>query len=197
MKKNKLIYLTQIFADDNGGNGNDGDNQDNQDNQDGNTEKKYTDADLDKIIGQKFAKWQKEQEKKISEAERLAKMSEADRTKAERDALQKELDDLKRANSLAQMHTEARKLLAADEITIDDELVDILVTDDADKTKAAVTAFAKAYKTAVQDGVKAALKGKTPARGGGSGTLTKADILKVEDPLERQKLIAENIKLFK
>ena len=124
-------------------------------------------------------------------------MSEADRTKAERDALQKELDDLKRANSLAQMHTEARKLLAADEITVSDELVDILVTDDADKTKAAVQAFSKAYKEAVQDGVKAALKGKTPARGGGSGTLTKADILKVEDPLERQKLIAENIKLFK
>jgi hypothetical protein len=196
MKKKKLFYLTQIFAEPEDNN-NENDNQDNQDGKDGNTEKKYTDADLDKIIGAKFAKWQKEQEKKISEAERLAKMSEADRTKAERDALQKELDDLKRANSLAQMHTEARKLLAADEITIDDELVDILVTDDADKTKAAVTAFAKAYKEAVQDGVKAALKGKTPARGGGSGTLTKADILKVEDPLERQKLIAENIKLFK
>lgn len=196
MKNKKLIYFTQIFADDNNNDDNNQDNKDNKDNA-GGGEKKYTDADLDKIIGAKFAKWQKEQERKISEAERLAKMSEADRTKAERDALQKELDDLKRANSLAQMHTEARKLLAADEITVSDELVDILVTDDADKTKAAVTAFAKAYKEAVQDGVKAALKGKTPARGGGSGTLTKADILKVEDPLERQKLIAENIKLFK
>lgn len=194
MKNKKLFYLSQIFAEPEGNE----DNQDNQDGKDGGeNEKKYTDADLDKIINAKFARWQKEQEKKISEAERLAKMSEADRTKAERDALQKELDDLKRANSLAQMHTEARKLLAADEITVSDELVDILVTDDADKTKAAVQAFSKAYKEAVQDGVKAALKGKTPARGGGSGTLTKADILKVEDPLERQKLIAENIKLFK
>ena len=194
MRNKKLFYLSQIFEEPEDNNdGNDG----NQDNQDSNAEKKYTDADLDKIIGAKLAKWQKEQEKKISEAERLANMSEADRTKAERDALQKELDDLKRANSLAQMHTEARKLLAADEITVADELVDILVTDDADKTKAAVTAFSKAYKAAVQDGVKAALKGKTPARGGGSGTLTKADILKVEDPLERQKLIKDNINLFK
>lgn len=159
-------------------------------------EKKYSDADLDKIIGAKFAKWQKEQDKKISEAERLAKLSEADRAKAERDALQKELDELKRQNNLAAMHTEARKLLAADKISVGDELVDMLVSEDADKTKSAVTAFSKAFSKAVQDAVKEALRGKAPSKGG-AGTMSKADILKIEDTAERQQMIRDNITLFR
>ena len=160
-------------------------------------EKKYTDADLDKIINSKFARWQKEQEKKISEAERLAKLSEADRAKAERDALQAELDELKRQNNLAAMHTEARKLLAADKITVGDDLVDMLVSEDADKTKAAVTALSKAFSKAVQDAVKEALRGKAPSKGSGAGTMTKADILAIQDPVERQQAIRDNISLFK
>lgn len=159
-------------------------------------EKKYSDADLDKIISAKFARWQKEQDKKISEAERLAKLSEADRAKAERDALQKELDELKRQNNLAAMHTEARKLLAADKISVGDELVDMLVSEDADKTKSAVTAFSKAFSKAVQDAVKEALRGKAPSKGG-AGTMSKADILKIEDTAERQQMIRDNITLFR
>ena len=38
-------------------------------------EKKYTDADVDKIINKKFAKWKEEAEKAEKEAEKLRKMS--------------------------------------------------------------------------------------------------------------------------
>ena len=39
-------------------------------------EKKYTDADVDKIINKKFAKWKEEAEKAEKEAEKLRKMNE-------------------------------------------------------------------------------------------------------------------------
>ena len=37
-------------------------------------ELKYTDEDVDRIISEKFAKWQKKQEAKLTEAQKLANM---------------------------------------------------------------------------------------------------------------------------
>lgn len=45
------------------------------------SEKKYSDEDLDRIISEKFAKWQKKKEEEISEAEKLANMNEAEKAK--------------------------------------------------------------------------------------------------------------------
>lgn len=186
----ELFYLTQMFE------GEGDTDTDTQEQDKAGAEKKYSDEDLDRIISARFAKWEKQQAKKISEAERLAKMTEEERTKAERDALQAELDQLKKENARAAMHTEARRILAGEDITVPDELVNILVADDADTTNAAVTAFASAYKDAVQEGIKAALAGKAPQRSGGRSGITKEQILSTEDPIARQKLIRENLKLF-
>lgn len=202
-------YLRQIFAEDGGNDGaddkgakggnpgaddkggkNDGAEPDNNDT------KKYSDAEVDEIINKKFAKWQKEQEKKISEAEKLAGMNAQEKAEHERDTLQKELDQLKRANSIAEMEKTARTMLHDDGVNVPDEVVSSLIADDADNTKAKVEAFSKAFKEAVQTAVKDALKGKAPATGKGGSTLTKADILKITNRAERQKAIAEHIDLF-
>lgn len=202
-------YLRQIFAED-GGNGGADDNgakggdpgADDKGGNNGNAEpdskgaKKYSDADVDEIINKKFAKWQKEQEKKISEAEKLAGMNAQEKAEHERDKLQKELDDLKRANSVAEMEKTARTMLRDDGVNVPDEVLSSLIAEDADNTKAKVEAFSKAFKEAVQDAVKEALKGKAPATGKGGSTLTKADILKIKNRAERQKAIAEHIDLF-
>lgn len=205
-------YLRQIFAEDGGndraddngakgGNpgaddkgGNNGTAE--PDSKDGKDTKKYSDADVDEIINKKFAKWQKEQEKKISEAEKLAGMNAQEKAEHERDTLQKELDELKRANSIAEMEKTARTMLHDDGVNVPDEVVSSLIADDADNTKAKVEAFSKAFKEAVQTAVKDALKGKAPATGKGGSTLTKADILKIANRAERQKAIAEHIDLF-
>lgn len=196
-------YLRQIFAED-GGNDPDGGTDpgaDDKGGKDGNAEpdkdiKKYSDADVDEIINKKFAKWQKEQEKKISEAEKLAGMNAQEKAEHERDTLQKELDELKRANSIAEMEKTARTMLHDDGVNVPDEVVSSLIADDADSTKTKVEAFSKAFKEAVQTAVKDALKGKAPATGKGGSTLTKADILKITNRAERQKAIAEHIDLF-
>lgn len=201
-------YLRQIFAEDGGSDGADdkgakGGNSgaDDKGGNNGNAEpdkdtKKYSDADVDEIINRKFAKWQKEQEKKISEAEKLAGMNAQEKAEHERDTLQKELDELKRANSIAEMEKTARTMLHDDGVNVPDEVVSSLIADDADNTKAKVEAFSKAFKEAVQTAVKDALKGKAPATGKGGSTLTKADILKIANRAERQKAIAEHIDLF-
>lgn len=202
-------YLNQIFAEDGGNDGADDKGAkggepgaDDKGGKNGNAEpddkdtKKYTDADVDEIINKKFAKWQKEQEKKISEAEKLAGMNAQEKAEHERDTLQKELDELKRANSIAEMEKTARTMLHDDGVNVPDEVVSSLIAEDADSTKTKVEAFSKAFKEAVQTAVKDALKGKAPATGKGGSTLTKADILKIANRAERQKAIAEHIDLF-
>lgn len=160
------------------------------------SEKKYTDADVDNIINAKFARWQKEQEKKISEAEKLAGMNAQQKAEHERDELQKKYDELLAKNTRAEMVSTARKMLSEDSVNVPDVLIEGIVAADAETTTKNVRAFSKAFKQAVQDALKSTLGG-TPKKGASRGTITKEEILKVKDPLERQRLIKENMNLFK
>lgn len=142
-------------------------------------------------------KWQALTDDKLSEAEKLAKMTKEEKAEYKNRKLEKELADLKRQNALSEMSKTARKMLTDEEINIPDELLTHLVSESAEDTKTAVETFAKMYKDAVQAAVKDALKGNAPKGGsGGKGAVTKEQILAVSNPIERQRLIAENIALF-
>ena len=160
---------------------------------------KYTDADLDKIIGERFSRWQKEQQKAVDEAKKLAEMNATQKAEYERDQLQRQLDDYKRKDSLAEMTKTARKMLSDDGIAVPDELLSMLVTTEAEETKVAVDSFAKVFKDAVENAVKERLKGEPPKRGtgGGTATMTKEEIMKISDPELRQQKMLENRNLFK
>ena len=141
-------------------------------------------------------KWQTLTDTRVSEAEKLSQMTAEEKERYRADKLQKELDDLKRQNALTEMAKTARKMLADEEINIPDELLDHLVSETAEDTKAAVTSFVTLYKNAVQAAVKEALKGNPPKVGTKKGGLTREQILKVENRAERQRLINENLDLF-
>lgn len=142
-------------------------------------------------------KWKALTDDKLSEAEKLAKMTKEEKAEYKNRKLEKELADLKRQNALSEMSKTARKMLTDEEINIPDELLTHLVSESAEDTKTAVETFAKMYKDAVQAAVKDALKGNAPKGGsGGKGAVTKEQILAVSNPIERQRLIAENIALF-
>ena len=160
-------------------------------------EKKYSDADLDRIINQKFAKWQKDQDKAVSEAEKLAKMDAQQKAEYERDQLQKRVAELEKKENRAEMGKVARGMLNEDGINITDDLVNMIITTDAESTKTNVQQFSKLFKAAVQDAVKEALKGKTPGTGSSSGTVTKEQIMKIKDRTERQRMIQKHRDLFK
>lgn len=160
-------------------------------------EKKYSDKELDEILGKRFARWQKEQQKAVDEAAKLAEMNAQQKAEYQRDQLQKQLDEYKRKDSLAEMSKTARKMLADDGISVSDEVLTLLVTTDAEKTKAAVDGFKKAFKDAVEAAVKERLKGAPPTKGTGSPTgMTKEAIMAIKDPELRQQKMLENKHLF-
>ena len=163
---------------------------------DARNEKKYSDADLDKIIENKFAKWQKQQAKAVDEAKKLANMTAQEKVEHERDKLQAELDALKKANAVAEMEKTARGILQNDGVNIPDVIISALVADDAESTSNNVKAFSKAFKAAVQAEVKSQLSHKSPATGAIGKTMTKEEINKITDPMKRQEAIRNNLALY-
>lgn len=161
-------------------------------------EKKYSDADVDKLINKKFAEWEKKKQKEVDEAQKLAEMNAQQKAEYERDQMKKELEALKKKDSLAEMTKTARKMLADADIKVTDELLAVMVTMDAEETKAAVDGFAKLFKEAVESAVKERLKGVPPKKGsaGGTASMTKEQILAIKDPEQRQKKMLEHRDLF-
>lgn len=159
-------------------------------------EPKYTDADIDKIIGQKFAEWQKKQDKKVSEAERLGKMTAEEKTAERMKALEDKLHGYEVAAAKAEMTKQARAMLADKNLHVGDELLSNLIAEDAETTKASVESFITLFTSAVEKAVKDALKGEPPKAGSSSG-MTKEQIMNITNRAERQKAIRENINLFK
>ena len=205
MKKfnDRLPFCLQLFADETSGENegtetNQTQSTEGQENQEKNkaSEKKYSDEDLNAILDKRFARWKADQEKEKKEAERLAEMNAQERAEAERDKVQKELDELKAKNAIAEMTNEARKMCAEHDINVGEDLLSVLVNQDADKTKKAVDSFVKMFEQEVDKAVKEKPKGNGPKRGGSNKGVTRESILNITDPMERQRMIAENMDLF-
>lgn len=180
MKKfnDRLPFCLQLFADETSGENESTGTENTQSNQTQSTE------------------GQDNQEKEKAEAKRLADMNAQERAEAERDKVKKELDELKAKNAIAEMTNEARKMCTEHNINVGDDLLSVLVNQDADKTKKAVDAFVKMFESEVDKAVKEKLKGNGPKRGGSNKGVTRESILNITDPMERQRMIAENMDLF-
>lgn len=111
-------------------------------------EKKYTDADVDKIVERKLAQARKEQEKAVNEAreeaEKLAKMNREQKEQYEREKLQQSLDEkdaeiarLKQEAMRAELEKAATATLKEDhEITATQDMLDFVVGSNAKETNA-------------------------------------------------------------
>lgn len=141
-------------------------------------------------------KWQALNDKNLSEAEKLAQMTEKEKSDYEINKLKERIAEMERKESAGKMVSIARNILSEQKINVPDGIIQSLISEDAEKTKTSVEGFAKMFKESVQDAVKEALKGNPP-KTGTDKKLTKADIMAVKDRTERQRLIAENMDLFK
>lgn len=165
-------------------------------------EAKYTDEDVDKIINEKFAKWQEKQAEKIAEAEKLAKMNADDREKYRMEQLEKELAEYKQKDTFYSLSKEAGKMLSEHGIQTNDELLQFVVKDDAEGTQSAVNAFVDVFNKAVESQVKEKLSGKAPrvntnknnetSRKFSEMTYTERLELKAKSPEEYKRLLKEN-----
>lgn len=152
---------------------------------------------IDTAVTNAQKKWKDIHDDKLSEAEKLAKMTNEEKAAYRMSQMEKELNAFKEKDALTEMSKTARKMLAEDEINIPDELLAHIVSTDAEDTKNTVQAFSKLFKDAVQETIKTKYKGNPPKAGtGGKGSMTKDQIMAVKNPAERQKLIAEHMDLF-
>lgn len=159
------------------------------------TEKTFTQDEVNKIVQDRLAKEKAKNEKAQEEAKKLAKMNAEQKNQYMVEQLQKELEEYKTKEAKNDMIKEANSMLKDNDITLPDEVVAMLIGDNADDTKICVDSFSKAFKTAVERAVNEKLKGKTPKQKSVAG-LTREDILSVKDRQERQRLIEENEELF-
>lgn len=200
MKQYKINL--QAFAEDTAGEANQNTNPTNtntNDNEQNNNKSqlKYSDADVDKLINKKFAEWQKKKDAEIDEATRLAQMSESEKAMHEKNKLQKQLDELLAEKTRTDMTKTARSILTEKGINVGEDLLSVLISSDAEKTKKAIDDFVKLYDTEVEKRVKEILKTPTPRKNtGNSSHITKEEIMKIKDGKERRRLINENMSLF-
>ena len=153
-------------------------------------EKTFTQEELDKILNKKFAQWQKKTEEAKLEAERKAKLTEAEKLAEERkefEAMRKQFEYEKRVNSTS-------KVLASNNLPI--EFADFLIADDDEATTNRVDLFKNAFNEAVEKLVNERLKGSTPKSSISKGnSITKEQFSKM-GLTERQKLYTENRELY-
>lgn len=156
-------------------------------------------AKIDEIIQKRVATEKKKAEKlaeqRAAEAEKLAKMTKDDKLKYELEQAQKELEDLRKRDTLSQMRKEASTILSDSGITANDALLDFVVTDTAQDTKERVEAFTTVFNSMLKTHVQKQLQQETPKVFKSAG-MTREEILSIPDATKRQEAIAQNLHLF-
>lgn len=124
--------------------------------------------------------WELETNDKLSEAEKLARMTKEQKAEYKAQQMEKELNRLKAEKARNELAATARKMLADEKITVPDTLLTYIVAEDAEKTKAAVEDFVKLFNDAVGEELKKSARQETPREGSRTaGESEKMDIAKM------------------
>ena len=128
------------------------------------TVKTFTQEEVDKIVNKRLARERKDIEAKIeaerAEAERLAKMSEAEKQQALFKKQVAEFEATKRAFEQEKLLNETSKQLASKNLPI--EFAEMLKAQDAESTFENIKVFEAKFNEAVERLVNERLKGNTP-----------------------------------
>lgn len=147
----------------------------NEDNQNAEETKSYSQEEVDALLQKESdkkvtqalktarAKWDKEQEEKISEAKRLSKMTAEEKAKAELEKEKAEIEAREKAVALKELQAEAKAQLT--DRNLPKEFVALLDYTDADTVKESIDNIEKLWADAVQKGVADKIKGSDPLPG--------------------------------
>lgn len=166
-------------------------------------ERTFTRAEFGKAIAAEVAKarasWEAEQaeaiEKAKSEGERLAKLTKDERAKEEEAKRIQAIEERERALAIKEMRVATQTLLS--EEGLPGEFIDFVIDETAEATKEKIGTLRAIFDKAVETRVDERLTQKAPRKGTGPVSMTKAEIMAIENDEERQAMIAANIGLFK
>lgn len=137
----------------------------------------------------------KELEGSTDNKKSVKELSDDDRSRDELAAKDKQIQELQNQIAHNQAVKDTMAVFQDSGFSPSDEIVEMVVTGDDKQTYANTKAILNLIAD-VQDKTKQGmLKGTTP-RVNGQQSVTKADIMKIKDPLERQKSIAKHLELF-
>lgn len=165
--------------------------------------KTFTQQELDDIVEARVAravkKAQKDAEEQIqkaqSEGERLAKLSKDERLKEEQAKRLSELEKREHDLAMKELSIEARSLLSEEGLPV--EFLDIVMADTAESVKDNISNLRTVFDQAVEKRVDERLTQSKVRTGSTAGAMSKQDIMAISDTSERQRLISENMHLFK
>lgn len=136
------------------------------------TGKTFSRDDVAKMIAAETNKakaaWEKELEAKKEEAKKLAKMNAEEKLQHELKQKEAEIAELKRGQALSEMTKEASKMLTDANLPHDDDLLGLIVSDDADATKQAVAVITNFASLIKRENAR-----QTPPNEGGQFTASK------------------------
>lgn len=133
---------------------------------------------IDTALGKAKEKWQALTDDKLSEAEKLAKMTKEEKAQYMQQKHEKELADREAAITKRELMAEAKNTLAEKKLPSD--LAEVLNYADADSCNKSIASVEKAFQAAVQAAVEERLKGGVPQK---KATSTENDTL--ESQVER------------
>ena len=153
-------------------------------------EKTFTQEELDKILNKKFAQWQKKTEEAKAEAERKAKLTEAEKLAEER----KEFERMKMQFEYEQRVNSTSKTLASYNLPI--EFSDFLVGENEEVTNKRIELFKDAFNSSLEKMVNERLKGNPPKVATSAKTGLSKDDFRKMNMAQRIKLRNENLALY-
>ncbi|QZY77005.1 capsid assembly scaffolding protein Gp46 family protein [Limosilactobacillus fermentum] len=134
--------------------------------------------------------------KELQSGKSIKNLSDEDKDKKAEDEKDKEIASLRAQITRRDNIKQTDEVFKDAGLPVGDDVLNMVVVDDDKQTYANVQALIK-YTNQIQSGVKKELlKGSTP-RNNGKPTMTKVEISKIKDPIKRQKVIAENLDLYK
>lgn len=117
-----------------------------------------------KAVKRAEAEYRKREAAAKKEAERLGKLSDDERQKAELENTRKELESQRLEFEREKLKYETTKVVAQRGLPV--EFTEYLIAEDSEATLDRIKTFEKFYKKAVEDGVNEKLRGRAPTAGG-------------------------------
>lgn len=132
---------------------------------------------------------------RIKSGKSIKKLSDEDKAKKASDEKDAKIAELEAKLARNEAIKQTAEVFKESGLNVSDKVLDMVVANDDEKTYANVQTLIEFAQSIQSDTKKGMLKGHTP-RQNGNNKMSKADIMKINDPVKRVEAIKQNMNLF-